>query len=84
LFDVPLIVTNFFNKKYSKYSLQYDREKIALYAENTEKLFECMEKILDSKEVQDKLKEARTILNAGFNYLNDGRAAERIFQILTK
>jgi hypothetical protein len=84
LCDVPLIVTNFFNKKYSKYSLQYDREKIALYAENTEKLFECMEKILDSKEVQDELKEARTILNAGFNYLNDGRAAERIFRILTK
>ncbi|CAE6486925.1 CDP-glycerol glycerophosphotransferase family protein [Candidatus Nitrosotenuis uzonensis] len=84
LCDVPIIVTNFFNKKYSKYSLQYDKEEVALYAENTSKLFECIEKIFECEEIQNRMKVARIKLNTEFNYLNDGKAAERIFNILTK
>lgn len=84
LCDVPLIVTNFFNKEYSQYSLQYDKEKIALYAKNTTELFECIKQILEDEDTQIRLKKAREILNMGFNYLNDGKAAERIYDILTR
>lgn len=83
LCDVPLIVTNFFGKEYSKYSLQFDKEGIALHAKNSEELFECMRNITTDRDIQKRLKNAREKLNSGFNYLNDGKSAKRIFDILT-
>jgi CDP-glycerol glycerophosphotransferase (TagB/SpsB family) len=84
LFDVPLIVTNFQGKNYSDYALLYHKEGIALYATTLTELFDCLNKILNDDQTQEKLREARKKLNYDFNYLNDGKAAERVFKILTK
>ena len=83
LFDVPLIVTNLQGKSYSDYALLYHKEGIALYATTLIELFDCLSRILNDYQTQEKLKEARKKLNYDFNYLNDGRAAQRIFKLLT-
>jgi hypothetical protein len=82
LCNVPIIVTNFSKKEYSKYALLYNKEGVALYATSIEEVFICLKQILDDQKVQQKLSDARIKFHTNFNYLNDGNAAERIVDIL--
>ena len=83
LFNLPIIVMNFNKTKYSKFALQYHKEGIALYAETINDLKNCIHKIMSDKSTQIKLQKARDKMNYEFNYLNDGKAANRIYEILT-
>ncbi len=83
LLDVPLVVINFQEKTYSQYALLYHKEGIALYSTKLQELFENINKIINDNEIKEKLTKARKKLNYDFNYLNDGKAAERIFRLLT-
>lgn len=82
LHEVSLIVANFHKEKFYDYSLQFHKEKIALYAITIKELFDCIDRILNDKEVNSYLQERRSKFNYEFNYLNDGKAADRIFAIL--
>ena len=81
---VPVITFNFNRDKDNEYSKVYQEEKIAMNAENIKELFDNITKLIHSKEIQNKFKKQSIKFNLDFNYLNDGKAAERIVNILNK
>jgi hypothetical protein len=81
---VPVITFNFNRDKDNEYSKVYQEEKIAMNAKNIKELFDNITKLIHSKEIQNKFKKQSTKFNLDFNYLNDGKAAERISDILNK
>ncbi|MEM3159493.1 MAG: CDP-glycerol glycerophosphotransferase family protein [Nitrososphaera sp.] len=81
--EKPVIVANMAGETFYDYSFQFQREGIALYSRNTPELFDCMEKILHDPSTSAWLAGGRRVFNPEFNYLNDGKAAERVFAILT-
>jgi len=83
LSDIPIITVNLFGENYEYFPNKFYEKGIALYAENTDELFKNIERILNDNNVNIELSKAREKFNYEFNYLNDGKAAERIFQILT-
>lgn len=79
-----IIVVNMTNEEYYNYSLQFHKEGIALYATNVSQLSDCIMKILNDINTNELLEEGRKKFNYEFNYLNDGKSTERIFNILTQ
>lgn len=85
LHGIPIIVANMSNEIFYDYSLAYHKEKIALYATNISELLECINKIINNHDnINESLLDARKKFNYEFNYLNDGKEAERVFNILTR
>lgn len=80
----PIIVFNPNNENHFVNSVQYQKENIALYATSVKELTQCISRILSDSELNTHLEHARKVFNYEFNYLNDGKAANRIFNILTK
>lgn len=83
LLGKPIIVANMSDEKFYPYSLQFHNESIALYATNSQELFDCINKLLSDNKIDSILAVAREKFNYEFNYLNDGNATERVFKILT-
>ena len=85
--SLPVIVQNIDNVNFYDHSLRFHDEKIALYAKTIEELFECIKKILfdetRKQTINLELEEGRKKFNHEFNYLNDGNASSRIYDILT-
>lgn len=82
LADKPVIVVNFRGEKYP--DNRYDEYGVALLAESIKELELCIDKALFDKHIQKQLTEYRKKYQYWYNYRNDGMAASRIFEILTK
>jgi hypothetical protein len=83
LLGKPVIVANLSGEKYYPYSLQFHNEKIALYAASTRELLDCIARLIKDTSIRSQLAQGCEQFNHDFNYLNDGKAAERIFNVMT-
>ncbi|MBS3926351.1 MAG: CDP-glycerol glycerophosphotransferase family protein [Nitrosarchaeum sp.] len=82
--EIPVIVIDFFKNKDNEYTRAYRDEGIALLASNKIELFDAIEKILHDDNTKMKIDNAIKKFNIKYNYLNDGNAATRICELLTK
>jgi UDP-N-acetylglucosamine:LPS N-acetylglucosamine transferase len=83
LSGIPLIISTLGRKGLEWSSGQnFIDEKVALYANNIEELFDIIEKIMTDKNTQDLLNQSREKFENNFNYLNDGNACNRFIQII--
>jgi len=83
LHEKPIITVNITKEEDYDYSLRFEKEGIAMFAKNSNELIQCLDKILNDKNVNKQLEEARKKFNYEYNYLNDGKAAERIIALLS-
>jgi len=83
LADIPLIISTIERKGLEWSSGQsFMDEGIALHATNIKELLENIEKIMNDKDTQNLLHESRQKFQSNFNYLNDGKAADRFAQAI--
>ena len=81
LMDIPIINANM-NNELDYHKLPYNKHGIALYATNFSELCDAINKIITEQITNDRMTEARKKFNMSYNYKNDGKATERIFEIL--
>jgi len=83
LFGKPLIVFNMTGTPYP--TNHYDQLGLALLVTEIEAIGEAFDRILDDQELLQQLAKARNeIVVKKYNHLNDGHAAERIFDLLVR
>jgi len=82
LHDIPIITVSI-GMKNENGMIQYHKEKVALHAKNTKELFKHIDSVMNDNIIKANLGKGRREFIFEFNYLNDGKAADRIFNILT-
>jgi len=82
LFDKPLMIANLMGKPFP--NNRYDELKVALLATSIEDIVLKLDRILRDKQTQDELRAMRKKYEHYYNYKNDGMAASRIYELLTK
>ena len=83
LMEKPLIVVNFTKEDYSN-AIKFYEYDAAIYTEKYNELEQLIIEILEQNLHKDKLKIGIKKISDEFNYHNDGKASERIIQILTE
>jgi len=81
---VPIIVADMNSEEKVEESMEFEREGIALHATSMGELSDCIKKIFYDKKTKEKLQNAIKKFCYEYNYLNDGKAAERIYGLMTK
>lgn len=79
LFNLPIIVANVGEQVFYDFTLQYHKDNVALYASTLEELFNCIDRVVKDH-ADTELQQARERFNLDLNYINDGKAADRVFQ----
>jgi len=85
--NIPIIVAKLGNEKFydDPHCLLFHKENVAPYATTFEELKDFIEKIIcEDKELLYNLSRSRERFLFDINYINDGKATERIFQEITK
>lgn len=82
LLEKPLLIVNFTNEDYEDYE-SFNREGASTYIDDYNKLENIVKEILEGKDYLIKLREAYKKVSKRYNYLNDGKASDRIFNLLT-
>jgi hypothetical protein len=83
ILDKPLLTVNFENENFDRY-IKYYEYGASLYIDRYEELESVIKEILVQKKYIEKLKEGRKKVVEIYNHAGDGKAAERIFNILIK
>ena len=81
LLDKPLITTNFAKEQLTNVQ-RYHEYDAAIYAEDYSKLEKILLEILIEGKHLQRLKEGRKRAIDSYNFYNDGKASERIFNLL--
>lgn len=81
MFGKPLLVVNLTGKPYP--SNRFDEVGIALGVHSMDEIEPGIERILADEELLTRMREKRNDVVDRYNYRNDGKAAHRIFQLLT-
>ncbi len=81
--NLPVIIYSRSEETKEDHFLSFEKEGIALLAHNKQQLFQGVETVLKDNAIALQLGEKRKIFNKDLNYLNDGKASERIYKILT-
>jgi len=81
LLEKPLLTVNF-TKEYIEPYMRYHEFQASLYVEDYEKLEKTISDILFKNMYLDELSNGRKRVMEKYNYLNDGKATERIFDLL--
>ena len=81
--DIPIIVANMNSEQFFDHSYQYNKENVALYCTNIDELCNSIEKILNDVDTIQHLRKGRKDFNYKYNFLNDGNASKRTFEILS-
>lgn len=76
----PLVVVNLLGEPFPHN--RYDEYGIALSITALDQLEDVMNRVLDDQETLNRFAKAREKIIWEFNYLNDGRASERVFNVL--
>lgn len=84
LLEKPLIIANFSKIKSESVSQRMDKLGAALYTEDYEELEKLVKEILFEKKYLEDLKNGRRQVNELFNFKNDGKASNRIYDLLIK
>jgi len=82
LLEKPLLIVNFTNEDYEDYE-PFNREGASTYIDDYNKLENIVKEILEGKDYLIKLQEAYKKVSKRYNYLNDGKASDRIFNMFT-
>lgn len=82
--EKPIVIVNFLKEDTDLYPERLDKYGAAMYVEEYSKLEDIILEILNKNMHLDKLKEARKNVYEKHNAYNDGKAAERICNLLTK
>ena len=82
--EKPIVIVNFLKEDTNLYPERLDKYGAAMYVEEYSKLEDIILEILNKNMHLDALKEARKIVYEKHNAYNDGKAAERICNLLTK
>ena len=81
LLDKPLLTVNFIKEKFD-FEQQYYRFGAALYFEDYGKVEDTIIELLNYGKYSEELKAGRQRMAEMYNYHNDGKAAERIVDLL--
>ena len=81
LCEKPLITTNFPKEDFSNVP-KYHQYGASIYTENYSELEKIILEILEERKHLKELKLGRQKVTNSFNYLNDGKASERILNLL--
>lgn len=84
LHEKPIILTNMNNQKYYDFTFSYHKEKVSLYTTNIEELCTMILKIISDRNVPNRLQKFRKEFNRNLNYLNDGKATNRVFDTIVR
>jgi len=86
LFDKPLVTVNFSNTNFQNYPNKsaFAKSNASIYVENFNELEKVLLNINNEKLDYEELEEGRQALTYSYNFLNDGKATQRIYKILTK
>ncbi len=84
LHDIPIIEVNMSKEPLFDELSIYAKKGIALHADNMKELIDAINKVLTDNITKTRLKEERARFNYAFNYLNDGKASQRILDLITK
>ncbi len=86
LFDKTLVTVNFDNTNFQKYpnKTAFAKSNASIYVENFNELEKVLLEINNNKFDYQELKQGRQALTYSYNFLNDGKATQRIYKILTK
>lgn len=82
MLEKPLLTVNFINEDYEYYE-PFNREGASIYVDDYNKLENIVKEILEGKDYLSKLREEYKKASKRYNYLNDGNASDRIFNLLT-
>ena len=80
--DKPLISVNFLKENWEEYTSRVEKYQASIYVENYKILEKILIEILKENKHRDELKKGRDKVIEKYNFRNDGKAAERIFNIL--
>jgi len=81
--EKPLISINFFKENYELFNdLRVDRFGASLYIEKYNELEKNVLEIFEEKKHIDELKRNQEQIVQQYNYFNDGKASERVFNLL--
>lgn len=84
LANKPLIMANFMHENWSDFPQRLDKYGASMYTEDYNELENISKEILVQNLHVSFLNEGRKNVIKNFNYLNDGKASERIFKLLVK
>jgi len=86
LFDKTLVTVNFDNTNFEKYpnKTAFAKSNASIYVENFNELEKVLLKIKNNEFEYKELEQERQALTYSHNFLNDGKATQRIYKILTK
>jgi len=86
LFDKPLITVNFSNTGFQDYpnKTAFTKSNASIHVENFNELEKVLLKLNNNTLDHKELEKGRQQLTHRYNFLNDGKAAQRIYKILTK
>ncbi len=86
LFDKPLVTVNFDNTNFENYPNKsaFAKSNASIYVENFNDLEKILLDINNNKFDYKELEKGRQALTYSYNFLNDGKATQRIYKILTK
>ncbi|CAE6486958.1 CDP-glycerol glycerophosphotransferase family protein [Candidatus Nitrosotenuis uzonensis] len=82
--DIPIILVKTNNKNEDLWGYNFLKEGVGLFASNIKELKMLINKILFDQKLQQKLAERREKFKQKMNYLNDGKASDRIYEIMTR
>jgi len=86
LFDKPLVTANFSNINFQNYPNKsaFTKSNASIHVENFNELEKVLLKINNNTFDYKDLEKGRQQLTHRYNFLNDGKATQRIYKILTK
>ena len=82
--EIPVIISDFFRTKDDILAAAYENEGIAIRVKNMEDLFDNINKILYDEDAKKEIFRLIKKFNYRYNYLNDGNATKRVYDVLTK
>lgn len=82
IMNKPLITVNLMKENWENYPQRMDRFGASIYVEEYKKLEEFIIGILENQEMSQNLKDNRKKIIERYNFYNDGKASERIFNFL--
>lgn len=82
LLDKPVITVNF-NKESHEHEQSYSEYGAALDFETYSQMEEAVKEMIDGEKYLDQLKKGRKKVAYRYNYHNDGKATERIYDLIT-